>query len=178
MSINQNAPLRASQKLFEGLIEANKKMLGVQEKEDWSYERTVDDPEKITVGDEITFSKTITDEDMMQFAEASGDMNALHLNDSFAENSRFEERIVHGTLVSGLISSALARLPGLVIYLSKELKYLKPAYPGERLKAVCKVEEEIGDGRYRLSTKIYNEEDEVLVDGESTVLIDTEPEWP
>lgn len=180
MSITENPPWRASRRLFEGLVEANKKMLGVDEKEEekWSYERTVDSIDEISVGDEVKFTKEIDDEDILQFAEASGDVNAVHLDDSIAEKSRFGERIVHGTLVSGLISSALARLPGLVIYISKELKYLKPAYPGERLTAVCKVEEEIGGGRYRLSTKIYNEEEEVLVDGESTVLIDKEPDWP
>ena len=67
--------------------------------------------EVIRVGDRVRFSKTISEDDVRAFAEASGDTNRLHLDDEYAEDTRFGRRIAHGTLVGGLISAALARLP-------------------------------------------------------------------
>jgi len=51
---------------------------------DWTFERTVDAPGDIQVGDTVTFEKEIDDEDVRAFARASGDTNRLHLDDEFA----------------------------------------------------------------------------------------------
>ena len=89
--------------------------------------------------------------------------------------TRFGGRIVHGTLVSGLISAALARLPGLTIYLSQDLEFLKPVEIGDRLTAVVEIVEDIGNGRYRLTTSVENEDAEPVIDGEAVVIIDEPP---
>ena len=39
---------------------------------DWTFERTVDSPSNITVGDTVTFEKEIDDDDVRAFARASG----------------------------------------------------------------------------------------------------------
>ena len=80
------------------------------EREDWEFEY-LGDESQIDVGDTVRFTKTISEEDVEAFAEASGDTNRLHMEDEFAKTTRFGERIAHGTLVVGAISSALARLP-------------------------------------------------------------------
>jgi|GEM_PF-98571 acyl dehydratase len=144
---------------------------------DWTFERTVDAPGDIQVGDTVTFEKEIDDEDVRAFARASGDTNRLHLDDEFAEDTRFGGRIVHGTLVSGLISAALARLPGLTIYLGQDLEFQGPAQIGDRVSATVEVLEDLGNRQYRLSTVIHDESsDEPIVDGEAVVLIDEMPE--
>jgi 3-hydroxybutyryl-CoA dehydratase len=142
----------------------------------WSFERSVEEPDNITLGDTVEFTKTLTDTDIGAFARASGDTNPLHLDDEFAMQTRFGGRIVHGTLVSGLISAALARLPGLTIYLSQDLKFLRPVEPGETLTAVVEVIEILDDNRYSLSTLVYNEDDQEVIKGTSTVLIDDLPD--
>ncbi|MEY7847757.1 MaoC family dehydratase [Natrarchaeobius sp. A-rgal3] len=140
---------------------------------DWSFDRTVDDPSDIEVGDTVTFEKTLSEEDVRAFAQISGDTNRLHLDEGFASETRFGERIAHGTLVSGLISAALARLPGLTIYLSQDLEFSAPVGIDDRVSARVEIVESLGNGQYRLETTIRNEDDDVqVIDGEAVVLID------
>lgn len=141
----------------------------------WETERSVDHWEDLGVGDHVRFSKEITDEDVVTFAGVSGDTNRLHLDDEFAAETRFGSRIAHGTLVSGLISAALARLPGLTIYLSQDLEFLKPVDIGDRLSAVVEVAEDVGHGRYRLTTVVEDETGDPVVDGEAVVVVDEPP---
>lgn len=144
---------------------------------DWEFDRTDDDPDQLGVGDVVTFEKTISDEDVRTFAMVSGDTNRLHLDDDFAANTRFGERIVHGTLVSGLISAALARLPGLTVYLSQDLQFRAPVSIGDRISARVEIVESLGNEQYRLETVITDEVDETtVIDGEAVVLIDEFPE--
>jgi len=144
---------------------------------DWQFERTVDDPSQISVGDVVTFEKDLSEDDVRAFAHVSGDTNRLHLDEEFAAETRFGERIVHGTLVSGLISAALARLPGLTIYLSQDLEFSGPVGIGDRVSARVEIVEDLGNEQYRLETVIRNEDDDAtVISGEAVVLIDGMPE--
>jgi len=142
---------------------------------EWEVETTADSRDELGVGDRFSFTKTLSDADVHRFARASGDTNRLHLDDEYAERTRFGERIVHGTLVGGLISAALARMPGLVVYLSQDLEFQNPVRIGERLTADCEIVEDLGRNQYRLTTVVRNGET-TIIDGEATVLIDEIPE--
>ena len=139
-------------------------------------ERSVDSDEALEVGDVVRFTKQITEEEVLAFATISGDTNRLHLDDEFAEETRFGRRIVHGTLVSGLISSALARLPGMTVYLSQDLRFLKPVDIGSELTAIVEIVEDLGDDRYRLDTTVETADGTTVIDGEAVVLIDDSPD--
>ncbi|MFB6150480.1 MAG: CBS domain-containing protein [Haloarculaceae archaeon] len=145
------------------------------EEDDWEFEY-VGHEDAVDVGDVVRFSKPLDDAEVEAFADASGDTNRLHLDDGYAAGTRFGRRIVHGTLVAGLVSAALARLPGLVIYLSQEVSYLGPVDVGERVSAECTVVEELGRDRYRLATTVTGADDETVVDGEAVVMIDPVPD--
>ena len=43
------------------------------------------------------FAKTITEADIVLFAGASGDNNAVHMSDEFARTTPFGGRIAHGS---------------------------------------------------------------------------------
>lgn len=137
----------------------------------WETEQSVADPADIGVGDEVQFTKPIGDGDVRRFAAASGDTNPIHLDDDAAGETRFGERIAHGTLVGGLISAALARLPGTVVYLSQDLEFLAPVDIESELTATCRIVEDLGDGRFRLST-VVSKDGETCIDGEAVVLIE------
>lgn len=139
---------------------------------EWTVDGTGVDAADLSVGDTVTFSKALTEEDLHLFARCSGDTNALHLDEEFATGTRFEGRIVHGTLLSGLVSAAIARLPGVPILLSQDVEYLAPARPGESLTGDCEIVEAVGDRTYRLRTRVTDEADDMLVDGEAVVLVD------
>jgi len=142
---------------------------------EWHVELTATDRTRLGVGDRVEFTKTIAEEDIAAFAAATGDTNPLHLDDDFAAKTRFKGRIAHGTLVGGLISAALARLPGLTIYLSQDLEFHNPVRVGDRLTAVCEIVEDLGDAQYRLTTRVLDGDD-VVIDGEAVVLVDELPD--
>lgn len=144
--------------------------------EEWEASTTTDDPSELTVGDRFEFTKTITDSDVRQFAAASGDTNPLHLDDEYAQKTRFQGRIAHGTLVGGLISAALARMPGLVVYLSQNLEFHNPVRIDDRVTADCEIIEDLGKNQYRLSTRVVEPDGTTIIDGEAVVLIDDPPE--
>lgn len=144
------------------------------ERDEWDFEY-LGREDSIDVGDTVRFTKTLSAEDVEAFAEASGDTNRLHMDEAFAAETRFGGRIAHGTLVVGAISAALARLPGLIIYLSQDVSYLGPVPLGEEVTAECEVVETIGENRFRLSTKVLRSDGETVVDGEAAVISDTIP---
>ncbi|WP_332897505.1 MaoC family dehydratase [Haladaptatus sp. CMSO5] len=192
--------MKTSTRLFNSAIEANRATLAafgvptvptngtttVPETEDvhalagvdlegWDVEVTADHRDALDIGDKVRFTKTITEADVIEFARASGDTNRLHLDKPYAEKTRFKGRIVHGTLAAGLISAALARLPGLVIYLSQDVEFRNPVRIGDRITAEVEIVEDLGDYRYRLST-IVTDGDDTIVDGEAVVLLDKRPD--
>ncbi|MBX0304630.1 CBS domain-containing protein [Halomicroarcula sp. F24A] len=145
------------------------------EDDDWEFD-SYGVADGIDVGDHVRFSKTLSENDIERFAEVSGDTNRLHLDAEFAEGSRFGRRIAHGTLVSGIISAALARLPGLTIYLSQELSYRGPVDIGDRVTAHCEVVEQLKENRFRLATAVDDGDGNCVVEGDAVVISDPIPD--
>jgi len=144
------------------------------EEDDWRFE--YDGGDGIAVGDVARFSKPITESDVDEFAHATGDTNRLHLDAAFASGTRFGRQVVHGVLSLGLVSAALARMPGAIIYLSQECSYLAPVDVGERVTARCEVVDDLGGDRYRLDVGAHAADGEELLEGGSTILVDDVPE--
>lgn len=126
----------------------------------------------IDVGDVVRFSKRLDEGDVRAFARASGDENPLHLDADYAATTRFGSRIAHGVLTLGVVSAALARLPGLVIYLSQSVRFVAPVAVGDRVTAVCEVADALGGGRFRLRTTVRDGDGDPVVEGEAVVLVD------
>jgi 3-hydroxybutyryl-CoA dehydratase len=61
------------------------------------------------VGDSAKFTKTITEEDVMKFAEVSGDYNPIHVNPEYAKTQMFGKQVAHGVISVGLISASTNR---------------------------------------------------------------------
>ncbi|MFB6139464.1 MAG: CBS domain-containing protein [Halosimplex sp.] len=159
----------------DDLIRETERADTAYEKADWEFEY-VGHRDRIEVGDVVRFSKPLDEAEVDGFADASGDTNRLHLDEEYAKGTRFGRRIVHGTLVAGVVSAALARLPGLIIYLSQEVSYLGPVDIGERVTAECEVVEAVGEHRFRLTTTVTDSDGEDVIDGEAVVLADPIPD--
>ena len=128
----------------------------------------------LEVGDAATLSKTITDADVRAFAELTGDHNPVHLDDEYAAGTRFGRRVAHGMLAASLISAALANeLPGRgTVYLSQQLQFTAPVFPGDTVTArvaVTKVRED--KPVVTLETVCTNQSGETVVRGEAVVLL-------
>ena len=67
----------------------------------------------LQVGDKGSFTKTITEHDVFEFADASGDFNPLHVDEKYAKRTIFGTRVVHGILTAAIISTVLGgEIPG------------------------------------------------------------------
>jgi 3-hydroxybutyryl-CoA dehydratase len=129
--------------------------------------------EDIQIGDTSVFSKTITDFDIYQFAGLTGDFNPMHIDNEFAKDTFFKERIAHGLLTGSFISTVLGmKLPGPnSIYLSQNFKFLAPVKIGDTVKATVEVVEKRDDKKIiKLITQVYNQRMEMVVDGEAVVM--------
>lgn len=95
----------------------------------------------LRIGQEGFFYKYISEQDVELFAEVSGDKNPLHLDEEYAQTTRFRGRIVHGMIGAGIISAAIAGvLPGPgTIYLNQTLNFERPVRIGDRVTARVKV---------------------------------------
>ena len=127
--------------------------------------------DEIQVGDQASLTKQITDEDVINFAKLTGDVNPIHILDSFAKTTMFKERIAHGMLVSSFISTILGtKLPGKnTIYLSQNVSFRAPVKIGDTLRVVAEV---IKNGMIKiitLQTNIYNQSGDIVVEGTATM---------
>ena len=81
--------------------------------------------EDINIGDSASFKRVITDDDLIKFANVSGDYNPLHIKD----------KVVHGMFMGALVSRLVGmELPGKKAMLIKEcMEFKKPARVGDAL---------------------------------------------
>lgn len=83
---------------------------------------------KLHTGQVYSKKIIVTDKMGERYAELTGDYNAIHLQDDFAENTIFHGKIVHGMLVAGFISGIIGNdFPGQgTIYLKQDLEFCHP----------------------------------------------------
>ncbi|QWB95358.1 MaoC family dehydratase [Mycoplasmatota bacterium] len=127
----------------------------------------------LSIGDQDFFTKTITDADVLLFAGVSGDLNPMHIDETYAQKSIFKKRVVHGGLVNSLFSTVLGtKLPGNgTIYMRQDSKFIKPVFIGDTIKAVCEVAE-INEEKNRvvLNTTAYNQDGVAVIVGTALVM--------
>lgn len=128
--------------------------------------------ELIRPGDQASLERIFTDEDVAAFAKLSGDDNPIHVDADAARRARFDRQVVHGVLVTSLISRLLGtRLPGAgTVLLGQELRYRRPVYPGDRLRATVEVLS-VREDKPVIVLRTWVESDEVVLDGEATVVV-------
>lgn len=67
----------------------------------------------MSIGLEEHFLEVVDETKMKQFAELSGDYNPLHMDNQFAKERSFDQRVVYGMLVSSFYSTLVGMyLPG------------------------------------------------------------------
>ncbi|HEY6235730.1 MAG TPA: MaoC family dehydratase [Candidatus Elarobacter sp.] len=128
--------------------------------------------EEFRVGDTTTFSKTITEADILLFAAVSGDNYPLHVDAEYAKTTRFGQRAAHGMLTASLLSTVnglMLQKPG-GIYVEQSVRFRRPVFIGDTLTAHSEVVELIAaKRRLRVRTSIVNQHGKAVVDGEGVL---------
>jgi 3-hydroxybutyryl-CoA dehydratase len=129
--------------------------------------------EEMTIGQSASFTKTITETDVVLFGGISGDLNPAHFNEEYAKETMFKGRVVHGMLGASLISTVLGmHLPGPgTIYSKQNLIFLAPVHFNDTITATCTIKEMILEkNRVILECKVTNQEGKDVIVGEAVVM--------
>ena len=129
--------------------------------------------DRIEVGDRAEVTRVATDGDIAGFVDSVGDYNPIHSDPAYAAGTLFKERIAPGIWTAGLVSAVIGtRLPGPgTIYLSQDLKFLRPVKLGDTITARVEVTEINREkNRVRLRTVCVNQRGEEVLGGEALVM--------
>lgn len=78
-------------------------------------------------------SHNVTQQQLLKYADASGDYNPLHLDETFAAATPYGRTIAHGMLVLAFVSEAMVKSFGRAWMCGGGMraKFRSPVYPGD-----------------------------------------------
>jgi len=134
----------------------------------------------VSIGDRVTFAKTISEFDVYQFAGITGDFSPIHINAEYAKATPLGQRVVHGVLLVGLMSTT-----GTLLIDKHEVKapheqsyslgydrvrFIRPVFIGDTV-TVTDVVVEIDAERKRCRSKveIHNQHGEIVCAAEHII---------
>ena len=126
------------------------------------------------IGDSFSTTREVTDELVREFAELSGDHNPIHIDEEFARETRFGQRIAHGMLSGAFISAVLGNefRDRKIVYLSQTMRFTAPTFIGDTITTTATVKEIREDKPIvTLETVCRKQTGEVTLTGESVVMI-------
>ena len=129
--------------------------------------------EDIVEGGVYQFSKKITSDDVLKFANLTGDFNPLHVDKEFGDKSQFKGNIVHGMLAASLFSTLIGMYcPGKnSLYLSQTLSFKNPIYHEDTIIVRgTVVAKNISIEMVTLTTEILKD-DKVCISGEAKIKV-------
>lgn len=129
--------------------------------------------EDLSVGMSAAYERVITEQDVVRFADVSGDRNPVHLDEAYASATRFKGRIVHGMLSASFFSTAIAsRLPGPgAIYLTQNLSFRAPVRIGDRVEARITIIDIIREKARVMLKTVCRVGATVVIDGDALVIV-------
>lgn len=117
---------------------------------------------------------SFTQEQVIRFAEVSGDHNPVHLDSDYASKTAFKKPIIHGILGTSIFSKILGmNFPGEgTIYLKQEANFKRPMYAGTSYEAILTILEVNRDKHQAvIETKVIDKETgKVIIDGQAQVM--------
>jgi phosphate acetyltransferase len=132
---------------------------------------------ELSVGFSKSYSKTLTEKDVILFAACSGDINPVHLDKDYAATTPFGEPIGHGMWTGALVSAAIAtQLPGPgTIYRSQSLSFKHPVKIGDTVTVtltVTDIKERVK--LVALDCEAHNQDGKLIAKGNAEVIAPAE----
>ena len=132
--------------------------------------------EDLSIGDTVTTHKhTVTEADIVNFANVSGDNFYAHMDATSLEGTLFEGRVAHGYFVLAKAAGLFVdpkKGPVLLNYGIDECRFTKPVYPGmtigvrltvkEKIAQEKRSEDDIAKGIVKFRVDVYDETGETV----------------
>lgn len=132
--------------------------------------------EDMQLGQSASMEKTVTEQDIQMFGDATGDHNPVHFDEAYAAKTIFRGRVAHGALSIGFISAVVGmKLPGAgTIFVSARTDFKAPVRIGDTVVTTCTVRE-IRERRQVVLDCVCAVGDVIVVTGEALVLAPKRP---
>jgi 3-oxoacyl-[acyl-carrier protein] reductase len=130
--------------------------------------------DNISIGERAELSHVVTEKDVDAFANLTGDDNKLHMEDSFASETSFKKRVVHGMLSASFISTIIGtKLPGNgALWYSQTIEFLLPVRIGDEIKVVAIVKSKNERTQsLEIQTDIFNQHGQTVLSGIANVKV-------
>ena len=121
------------------------------------------------VGDEVTFSKTVSESDVYMFAGVTGDLAPNHVDARYMAGTAYGRRIAHGVLVLGYTSTASTRAleragEHAVSYGYDRVRFCAPVFFGDTLTVHYTTERvDADEGKVYSAVRVTNQDDVVCL---------------
>jgi oxepin-CoA hydrolase/3-oxo-5,6-dehydrosuberyl-CoA semialdehyde dehydrogenase len=127
--------------------------------------------EELKIGDTVfTHKHTVTEADIINFANVSGDNFYAHMDATSLEGTLFEKRVAHGYFILSKAAGLFVdpkKGPVLLNYGIDEARFIKPVYPGstigvrftvkEKIDQEKRSEDDIAKGIVKFLVDVYDE---------------------
>jgi Acyl dehydratase len=132
-----------------------------------NYSEKIKHWDDLKVGDSASFTKTITETDIILWVGSTGDLNPIHIDKEYSQTTRFGDVIAPGVLVLGLISNTITMVTFGNVYANQSIKFLKPVYINDTITATATIIEKLEQKHMvKLETKCVNQKGETIMIGE------------
>jgi 3-hydroxybutyryl-CoA dehydratase len=125
----------------------------------------------LKIGDTTSFTKTVSESDVYQFAGITGDFSPNHVNKAYMEKSSYGRLMAHGALIIGFMSTVSTQIiahsreaeetPVSVGY--DKVRFLKPVFLGDTITVAYTVSEiDVVRRRSTAGIEVTNQNDELV----------------
>lgn len=128
--------------------------------------------ESLQIGDTFTFSRVLTMDDVRAFADITGDINPIHVDEGFAQSRGMDKPIIHGVLLLGIVSKVLGcDFPGHgSIAVGISCRFLRPVPVDSEITVEVKVSEKVEKFKH-VKVRIYiYQGKKMILGGEGTLI--------
>ena len=126
----------------------------------------------IKKGSTFEYKFSFSQQDVIKFAEASGDFNPIHIDEEYAKTTIFKSTIIHGFLGGSVFSKVFGTMfPGNgTIYLKQDMSFFKPMFINTNYIAKFEViDTNFEKNRAIVTTIIEDDNQEIIIKGEALI---------
>jgi 3-hydroxybutyryl-CoA dehydratase len=131
----------------------------------------------VSLGEQVSFSKTVAESDVYMFAGITGDLSVNHVNEAYMKGTIYGRRIAHGALLIGFMSTTSTMVIERSVARGSDetavslgydrIRFLKPVFFGDTITVTYTVEKiDAAARRSWAKVEIANQDGELVAVGQ------------